>query len=89
MIRMCTFAEEKQWHCLCVEDNIVLQRMLKLWFGKLNIGVTQVFDGKEATEQCKKRQFSLIFMDIAMPIMDGLEATSIIRYRKFSITNIL
>lgn len=67
-------------HCLCVEDNIVLQRMLKKWFEKLGIEVTQAFDGQQAVEQCKLAKFSLIFMDVAMPIMDGLEATHIIRF---------
>jgi CheY-like chemotaxis protein len=62
-----------------VEDNLVLQRMLKKWFEKLNVKVTQAFDGKQAVELCQKHKYSLIFMDVAMPIMDGEEATRLIR----------
>ncbi|KAJ4462714.1 putative Hpt sensor hybrid histidine kinase [Paratrimastix pyriformis] len=33
-------------------------------------------DGTEAVEQCRQRRYPLIFMDIMMPQMDGLEATT-------------
>lgn len=67
-------------HCLCVEDNLVLQNMLKKWFEKLGVKVTQALDGQQAVDYCQQTMFSLIFMDVAMPIMDGLAATNLIRY---------
>ncbi len=35
--------------------------------------------GKEAVQMCQKQDYDLLFMDIMMPIMDGMEATLIIK----------
>ena len=36
-------------------------------------------NGEEAVDKCKEYNYSLILMDIEMPIMDGYDATRIIR----------
>eukprot|EP01135_Chromosphaera_perkinsii_P000120 Nk52_evm16s32 gene=Nk52_evmTU16s32 len=66
-------------HCLVVEDNIVLHRILSRWFENLKIGCTHCFDGAQAVEKCKLEKYSLIFMDVAMPGMNGIEAARVIR----------
>ncbi len=42
-------------------------------------GVTLAENGQQAVDQCKKRQFDIILMDIQMPLVDGYEATKAIR----------
>lgn len=64
---------------LLVEDNefnrIVAQNTLKI----SNCKVTEAENGQEAIEILKSKTFDIILMDIQMPIMDGIEATKIIR----------
>jgi two-component system nitrate/nitrite response regulator NarL len=36
-------------------------------------------NGVEAIEQCKQHQPDVVLMDVAMPVMDGLEATAILK----------
>lgn len=64
---------------LLVEDNITNQMVARQMLGNLNHNITIANDGKQAVEHARKTQFDLILMDISMPVMDGLEATRIIR----------
>jgi CheY-like chemotaxis protein len=41
--------------------------------------LTQVYDGQQAVDRCNEKKFALIFMDLAMPQIDGVEATVTIR----------
>jgi osomolarity two-component system sensor histidine kinase TcsA len=69
-------------HILLVEDNLVNHMvMLKLLqsFGFERIDVA--WDGSEAVRQVMRMpsSYSVVLMDISMPVLDGLEATSQIR----------
>ncbi|WP_343565720.1 response regulator [Sphingobacterium sp.] len=44
-----------------------------------NVHLTEAANGLQALEECGKKQFSLIIMDVQMPIMSGIEATRNIR----------
>ncbi len=64
---------------LAVDDNAA---NLKLIAAMLREMVTQVVlckNGKEAVKQAQNQPFDIIFMDIQMPIMDGISATQAIR----------
>lgn len=64
---------------LVVDDNRVNQRVASLTLKKWNVNVSVADDAKSAIEQLKNSIFHIILMDIAMPEMDGLEATKFIR----------
>ncbi|MFB9329137.1 PAS domain S-box protein [Paenibacillus aurantiacus] len=64
---------------LIAEDNEVNQIVLKRMVEKLGYTATVVNDGKEAIEAHDRYPYDIIFMDIQLPIIDGLEATRLIK----------
>jgi CheY-like chemotaxis protein len=64
---------------LVAEDNPVNQRVLRLILEKAGYAVAIAGDGREAVACALGDRFDLILMDVQMPIMSGLEATSAIR----------
>jgi len=68
---------------LVAEDNIINQKLIKQILVKYGIEVELANNGLEAFEKVKDCHYDLILMDIQMPVMDGVEATSeIINYEK-------
>jgi signal transduction histidine kinase/CheY-like chemotaxis protein len=77
--------DAKKFHAsvLVAEDNDINQKLIKKTLEDIGLDVTIANNGFEALEKRKGKEFDLIFMDIAMPIMDGVEAThQIIEHEK-------
>jgi signal transduction histidine kinase/DNA-binding LacI/PurR family transcriptional regulator/ActR/RegA family two-component response regulator len=73
-------AGKQRYSILVAEDYTQNREVVRKYLDHtLNCEVTMAENGKRAVEQARKKQFDLILMDIQMPIMDGCEATSIIR----------
>ncbi|MGN6568324.1 MAG: ATP-binding protein [Flavipsychrobacter sp.] len=64
---------------LVAEDNEVNRILVRKQMSKLNIEPVLVANGQQAFEACANNNFDAIFMDLHMPIMDGIEATQKIR----------
>ena len=75
----------KNISALIVEDNIINQKLLKSILTNFDITVTIANNGLEAFNLRKENRYDIIFMDIQMPVMDGVEATQkIIEYERSS-----
>ena len=70
-------------HVLVAEDNTINQKLIKSVLNGLGAEVTLANDGQEALHLRKENKYDIIFMDIQMPIMGGIEATEkMIEYEK-------
>ncbi|MEQ8171007.1 MAG: response regulator [Candidatus Eremiobacterota bacterium] len=64
---------------LVAEDNSINMMIISEIISKTGFTVIEAKNGREAFEKYKENEYSLIFMDIHMPEMDGFEATEEIR----------
>lgn len=64
---------------LLVEDNDINQLIAKEMLQHLGLTVDVAKNGQEAVAMVKQKNYALVFMDIQMPVMDGLTAAEIIR----------
>ncbi len=68
---------------LVAEDNFINQKLVKQILIRYGLEVELANNGLEAFEKIKDCQYDLVFMDIQMPVMDGVEAThEILNYEK-------
>ena len=64
---------------LLAEDNLVNQKVAQLMLAKGLHRVDTVSNGAEAVQAVRQGNFDVVLMDLNMPVVDGLEATRLIR----------
>jgi len=65
----------KGLHALIADDNMINRKLIKIILEKLGLDVRLTSNGKEVSEAYKNARYDIIFMDIQMPVMDGVDAT--------------
>lgn len=64
---------------LVVEDNVINQTVVLKILERLGVKADIANNGFEALERVQTKKYDLIFMDMEMPVMDGIEATQKIK----------
>lgn len=64
---------------LVVDDNVINRKVARCFLDSYNFDLTEADSGQKAIELVKNTRYDIIFMDHMMPMMDGIEATEIIR----------
>ena len=60
---------------LVVDDEPINRIILEQMLGELQLTVDMVEDGQQAIQQARRHRYDLVFMDMQMPVLDGLQAT--------------
>lgn len=67
---------------LVVDDSAVMRSMIKKTIARTNVDVGEIYEaanGIEGLDQLNKNWTDLVFLDVNMPIMNGMEMLDIIR----------
>ncbi len=75
-------SKQYPFQILVAEDNLINQKLIRNVFELLGYKTDIAANGLEAIEALKRKNYTLIFMDIQMPEMNGYEATGIIVKRR-------
>jgi two-component system sensor histidine kinase/response regulator len=69
-------------HVLVVEDTEDSQVVARMMLERLGLRVTVAGNGQQALDLLQDTKVDIILMDVHMPVMDGLQATRLIRQRE-------
>ena len=64
---------------LIAEDNLINQKIAASVFKQVGLEAEIAVNGKIALDILKQKKFDIVFMDVQMPVIDGIKATNIMR----------
>lgn len=70
---------ERKYDILLVEDNLTNTKLAEIFLREFNYTYKTAANGKEALEELKTNKFSIILLDIEMPILNGKETLKKLR----------
>jgi two-component system response regulator (stage 0 sporulation protein F) len=73
---------QKNIRILLVDDEADFRQLMTFWLKSKGYSVTTAIDGKNALEMIKKEMPDIIFLDLRMPVMNGVEVLK--RIRRFN-----
>ena len=74
-----------EMHALVAEDNVINQKLIMKILTDFGLTVTLANNGEEAVNLRKQNDYNIIFMDIQMPVLGGIDATEqILHFEKSS-----
>lgn len=76
---LASLSQEHPHHILVVDDDELHRHILCAFLAKHGYQPAEAADGQQAIDALRKKDFDLVFMDLRMPGMDGLETTRWIR----------
>ncbi|MBF0227206.1 MAG: response regulator [Desulfobacterales bacterium] len=78
---------KKRTHILIAEDNPVNQKIIVRLLGKKGYTTDTAENGQQAIDMLAANNYDIVLMDVQMPVMDGFEATKIIRSSESAVLN--
>jgi len=83
---MPTYPDPRFFSVLIAEDNPVNMTLNKIIIRNMfpNVRIVEAENGEIAVDLSEKERFDIILMDIMMPVMNGYEATLMIRQREMN-----
>ena len=60
---------------LMAEDNEINRKLADLLFKRIQLNLDFAVNGEEAVEAVSSKHYDLVFMDIEMPVLGGIQAT--------------
>jgi two-component system, OmpR family, response regulator len=67
---------------LVAEDDLTMRHLMGTIFRRQGVSCTVVGDGLRVVQAWEREDYDCILMDVQMPLLDGLEATRIIREKE-------
>ena len=77
-----TLATRIPLRIMVCDDNVINQKVAQRILAQMGYKAAITSNGKEAVDALHSERFDLVFMDLQMPEMNGLEATQVIRERQ-------